>query len=81
MGNDWLKPGVRVAVRTTVGSGIMTGWVGTLIRPAWWLWQSAWLVEWDGDSRPKRSRIAAIRLRPINDLDDEWTGRRPGLFS
>lgn len=71
--DELLMPGERVAVRV----GIQSGWTGVAIRPARFLGQSAWLVEFDGDSRPKRSRVPTTNLRPVDAADDEWTGRRP----
>ena len=55
---DRLGPGDHVLVL----AGALSGHTGTLVRPTRFLWQQAWLVEWDA-KRLGRSRVTTHVLR------------------
>ncbi len=59
-------PEFRVGDRVTINSRLLHGWTGRLVRPAHLLWKPAWLVEIDGGTTIKRTRVATRALIPLD---------------
>ncbi len=59
-------PHFRVGDRVTINSRLLQGWTGHLVRPAHLLWKPAWLVEIDGGTTIKRTRVATRALIPMD---------------